>query len=82
MRSRSVIFWIVAFSITVVSAVYQRVSGPTYPLHGTVDVNGKSIEYTLDRSHGGKSNHAVRIETHDGTMTGTLMWKRFKMNEM
>ena len=29
---RTILFWILAFLVTAVSAVYQRMTGPTYPL--------------------------------------------------
>lgn len=75
---RSFLFWIFAFLITACTLVYQRVTGPTYPLSGKVTLNGKEIGYTLNRAHPGETNHVVKIETNDETITGYLLWKRHK----
>jgi len=42
----------VAFLITVLSAIYQRLSGPTYPVRGHVVLGGKEVRYKLTRTHG------------------------------
>lgn len=33
---KNVILWILAFSITIATAVYRRVTGPSYPISGSV----------------------------------------------
>jgi hypothetical protein len=62
--------------ITAGSLVYQRVTGPTYPLSGDVTLNGKEIHYKLDRAHPGATNHIVKIETGNEAITGVVGWKR------
>jgi hypothetical protein len=78
---RSVVFWILAFSITVGTAIYQRISGPTYPMSGSVSLHGISVKYRLDRSHGGDGDHEVRIRTGSPEITGRLSWKRHKTSD-
>jgi hypothetical protein len=75
--NKSLLLWIVAFLITAGSAVYQRLTGPTYPIHGLVSLAGKSIPYTLKRSEE-QRNAPVLIATGDRSVAGTLEWKRFK----
>jgi uncharacterized Ntn-hydrolase superfamily protein len=75
---RSVLFWILAICITLASAMYQRMTGPTYPLTGSVSLLGIVVDYRLDRSHGGDGDHEVRIETGSPEITGRLSWKRHK----
>jgi hypothetical protein len=75
---KSLMLWIIAFLVTAASAVYQRFTGPTYPLHGTVLLDGKEISYRLERSHGGPDNHTVRVLTEDKAISGVLEWKRYK----
>ncbi len=75
MTRQSIILWVAAFFITVGSAVYQRVTGPTYPLHGAVLLGGKQISYRLDRSEG-ERNALVRIPTRDPEVKGWLAWRR------
>ncbi|MBI5475377.1 MAG: hypothetical protein HY964_01410 [Ignavibacteriales bacterium] len=79
---QSLLFWMLAFLITAGSAVYQRTTGPTYPISGKVDVDGKEISYKLDRSHPGESNHIVKIETKDESISGFVEWKRYKTEDL
>lgn len=70
-----------SFIITAGTLVYQRVTGPTYPLSGSVTLNGKDIRYKLDRTHPGATNHIVKIETGSEAITGAVNWKRHKTND-
>jgi hypothetical protein len=78
---RSVLLWIIAFVLTILTAAYQRMTGPTYPLSGEANLNGKTIKYALDRTHGGEDNHLIKITTHDENITGILEWKRYKTSD-
>lgn len=79
--TRSVLFWILAVIITILSAVYQRVTGPTYPLSGTVMLDGKAVPFKFNRSHPGPSNAPVEVKIDDSSVTGTLYWKRYKTDD-
>jgi hypothetical protein len=78
---RSVLLWIIAFILTVVIAVYQRMTGPTYPLSGESILGGKPIKYSLDRSHSGEGDHQLKIKNTDINISGIIEWKRFKTND-
>lgn len=78
---RTVLFWSIAVVITLVSLVYQRVTGPTYGVSGSVQLNGKSIPYKLNRSYDGPDNAPVQVKTDDQSITGTLFWKRYKTDD-
>ena len=78
---RPATFWLLAFLITVLTAYYQRVSGPTYALSGKVTFRGKELAYKLDRSHGGTTNAVVRIPVNDSSVHGAVEWKRCKTND-
>lgn len=75
---RRIILWILAFLITAGSAVYQRVTGPTYPKKGEVQLAGKKIKYKLERSHVSNSNYLVEIETNDPQIQGELYWRPYQ----
>ncbi len=75
---KNVMFWILAFVITIVTAVYQRMTGPTYPISGNVKVLNEEIKVKLARSHGGLSNHDVRIKTNSQDISGAIYFKRYK----
>jgi hypothetical protein len=76
----TVLLWIVAFLITAGSAVYQRLTGPTYPIHGMTSLAGKAIPYVLLRSEE-QRNARVMIPTGDASITGALEWRRFRTED-
>ncbi len=78
---RSYKIWILAVLITLMSAVYQRLTGPTYAKHFVTLLNGHAISVTLERAHGGPEDHRVSIPTNDSIVTGRLAWKRYKTND-
>ncbi len=78
---RPVLLWLIAFILTVLTAVYQRTTGPTYPISGEATLNGKTLKYSLDRTHGGTDDHQIKIKTDDENISGVLEWKRYKTND-
>ncbi|HTY36977.1 MAG TPA: hypothetical protein VMH23_07685 [Bacteroidota bacterium] len=78
---RSVLFWTLAVIVTLVSLVYQRVTGPSYPVSGKVQLNGRTIPFRLDRSHPGPTNAVVEIKTGDSSIAGIMSWKRHKTDD-
>lgn len=78
---RSYHIWLLALLITVASAVYQRLTGPSYPKHYVTLLDGNAISIMLDRAHAGENDHLVTVETNDETITGTLEWKRYNTND-
>ncbi len=78
---RTFLFWIIAFAVTLASAYYQRITGPTYPLSGSVNINGEIINYKLNRSHSTSEDCPVSIKTNNPDVSGILMWKRFKTDD-
>lgn len=78
LNEKNVLLWILAFVITAVTAVYQRVTGPTYPISNKIEIDNKMIAYKFARSHGGTTNHEVKIEANDNSIIGELYFKRYK----
>jgi hypothetical protein len=75
---KTVLLWALAFVLTLASAVYQRLTGPTYPVSGRVALAGREIAFKLTRSHGGKSNQPVEIKSGDPRISGELAWRRYR----
>lgn len=73
--------WILAVVITLSSMVYQRMTGPTYPLRGGGSIGDTEISYELPRSHPGITDCEVAIEIEDTNISGTLSYKRYKTND-
>jgi hypothetical protein len=74
--NRTRLLWVLSFVITVASAWYQRVTGPTYPLSGTEVLGTTPVPYHLERSHGGASDAAVAVSVQDTSVRGFLEWRR------
>ena len=77
----SILLWSIAFVLTIFTAVYQRMTGPTYPISGETVIGSEVIKYKLDRTHGGDGDHPIEITIEDETICGELIWKRYKTND-
>lgn len=73
--------WILAIVLTLSAAVYQRMTGPTYPKHIKVELSGKEYKFKLPRSHGGQSPQEIKLIIPDTAVKAELHFRRFKMNE-
>lgn len=78
---KTILLWVIAFILTVLTAVYQRMTGPTYPVSGKIKIENKEVKYSLDRSHGGEDDHLIKIKTDDDLIRGIVSWKRFKSSD-
>lgn len=78
---KSTVLWIVAIAITLVSAVYQRITGPTHPIRGMVVLGGEQITYRLERSHEIGSDQVVGFTVPDPWVNGELSWRRYPTND-
>ena len=73
--------FVLALIITLSAAVYQRLTGPTYPLRGEIEFSGKTIDYKLTRSHGGETDQPVEVAIEDQNIEGVLIYKKYKTKE-
>ena len=73
--------WFLAIVITLSAAVYQKVTGPTYPLRGKIKIENNVIKYELPRTHGGNDEQTVSIIIPSNKVSGFLVWKRYKTND-
>ncbi len=78
---KKIVFWIVAFLITLSAAVYQRLTGPTHPIQGEVTFDSRKIQYTLPRSHETTKDCEIKIDVCDQSLSGKIMYRRFKLDE-
>ena len=79
---RSVLFWIIAFVITIASGIYQRLTGPTYSLSGTTTFEDMSISYRFDRSSAGASDAPVVLPVEDADARATLLWRPHESGDL
>ncbi|MFB3852546.1 MAG: hypothetical protein ACE148_01840 [Vicinamibacterales bacterium] len=73
--------WTLALGITLVSAVWQRMTGPTYPVTGTVNLGGEQVQLKLDRTHGGPGDQPVVLTVPDLFVSGQVAWRRYPTND-
>ncbi len=70
--------WLLALLITLLTAYYQRVTGPTYPVSGKVKIETSWIHYKLLRTYGEKDGAPVEIRVKDMLVKGFVSFKRYK----
>ena len=74
---RKGISWLLAVILTLAAAVYQRRTGPTYPVRGKVSVGGTEISYVLPRSAANDTDCEITLPIADPAVTGTILYRRF-----
>jgi len=80
MHNRSMI-WIAAILITVISVVYQKRTGPTYPKKGRIIIDGSAISFTLPRSELSGKEAEIRLMIKNKKIKGRIRYKRFRSND-
>ncbi len=73
--------WILAIIITLSAAVYQRLTGPTYPMRGDAKLGSTQLDYRFPRSHGGTGDLPVELSTPDTTYHAELYFRRYKTDK-
>jgi len=81
MKYRTILLWFLALVITFGIASYQKRTGPSWPVEGEALLNNNKFDYSLERTHGGMTDHEIRIRVPDPAITGWVIWKRYKVNE-
>ncbi len=75
------VLWILSFLITAFILVYQRTTGPTYPLRGNATLGDIEISYKLLRSHETTQDYEINITTKSPDITGYVLYKRFNTQD-
>ena len=75
----SVVLWVLAFILMAMSAVYQRMTGPTHPLRGSYTAAGEQHHYKLLRS--GTVGEDAAITLPDAGVASRVFFKRFKTDD-
>lgn len=72
------ILWFLAIIITLSAAVYQRMTGPTYPKEINVTVNNNPQKLKLTRSLSLNEKSEVRLDLKDSSIMAKLFFKRYR----
>ena len=70
--------WFLTLLITLFTAGYQRVTGPSYPLRGKVRLNHTQIKYKLERSHETNKDYKLQLSVPNSEISGFIFYKRYK----
>ncbi len=73
-------FWTLAVVITLASAVYQRMTGPSYPARAKAVIEGRELRFRLPRTAETTANAAVELKV-PAPAEGYLEYTRYKANE-
>lgn len=76
-----ILLWLLAFLITAATAVYQRITGPTYPIKGSIEFADNKISYRFIRSEDVGKELSVIVECADSALDAFVIWKRFKSRD-
>jgi len=73
---RATLLWAIAVVITIGAAAFQRVTGPTFPVSGSITIGNQEVPFRFDRSHGGSTDAPVQLQLVDTSVSGVLEWKQ------
>jgi hypothetical protein len=78
---KSFLLWTFAILFTLSLAVYQRLTGPTHPVRGSIEINDTEIKYKLLRSAENHQPAIIKIKGVGEGISGIIKYKRFKVEE-
>lgn len=78
---RKWLLWVIAVVITLFSMVYQRRTGPTYPVSGQVTVGSETVDFTLLRTYEIGGGAPVEIAVADTAVHGTVIYRRLSSHD-
>ena len=77
-KLKSFLLWIFSIIFMLIFVVYQRLTGPTHPARGKVEIAGETIKYKLLCSWGKEGDAKIEVETADKNISGLFKFRRFK----
>jgi hypothetical protein len=78
---KSILFWVLAIVLAGGVAVYQRMTGPTYPIRGEVQLGDELVKYQLIRTWGEKRDARLVIPVKQEDVSGEFSYRRFKSHD-
>ena len=75
------LLWILALILTLSAAVYQRVTGPTYPLKTTVNSGNQKYPIELMRSHSGTTDCPLILPIPDIAVKGVVAYRKYPTHD-
>lgn len=72
---KTVILWLAAVVITFLTGYIYNITDWTYPVSGTIGVEGYKVSYMFDKVHYGPDPYQIIIRTDIPGLEGTINWK-------
>jgi hypothetical protein len=76
-KRKEIFVTLFAFILTILFAIYQGHTGPTYPVKGKVNLNGQEIKYKLYRSEVCGKDAEVKIGAGKENIKGSVAYRRY-----
>lgn len=76
-RASGALLWFLAVVLMLSSAVYQRLTGPTNPVRGSLTVDGAPQRYRLLRSEESVREARIAVPAPAADATGRVYWRRY-----
>ncbi len=77
---KKILFWVIAVLITIAAAMYQRMTGPTYPDKVPVTIEGTEYALSLKRSQTNTRTCTIGFEIPDN-IAGNIFYRKFRTEE-
>ncbi len=77
-KLKTTLIFLFSLIFTLFIAVYQRMTGPTYPVKGRITIGEQELKYKLIRTYDGADQAPVQITVSDTTVKGEIRYRRFK----
>jgi hypothetical protein len=71
-----------AILVTLITVIYQRSTGPTYPKKVMIGKLDAALSVKFPRSHGGETNAPIEVPKITKNMQGTISFKRYPTNDL
>ena len=79
--TRGKILWTLVIIVTLGSALYQRMTGPSYPVRFNEDLGGVQVKSRLMRTHSITGDLPVEIKVGSSEVTGKVVWRRYPTSD-
>ncbi len=70
-----------AILVTLITVIYQRSTGPTYPKKVMIGEGDAAVKVKFPRSHGGSTDAPIEIPKVSKNMQGTITFKRYPTDD-
>jgi hypothetical protein len=72
---KNIILWLGAIILTFLSGYMRNVTGPDYPVSGTIGIEGKMVTFKFDKIYLGNDGYNVLIRSDVKDIKAFLLWK-------